>query len=284
MASRTLAAVRRSIRQQWPSIVQQSGIIGDPQLPKSIKLLGSSTKIDRGLSVSVLSAVVYMAPDREAFAADDPRSLCPWATAQCSGCCIGTHTGRMIMSPLRNARLWKTALLLGARGLFRDLLQLEAAALQRKAERLGMVAAVRVDGSTDTGEGIKLAAALPTLQTYDYTKSPQRALRHARGELPSNYHVTFSHSGENSSDCGEVLAAGGTVAVVFDADPRSHEPIPSALWGRAVIDGDEHDARFLDPRGVVVGLRFKQARDRSGALDRLGSFVVRGGQLQQLAA
>jgi hypothetical protein len=28
-------------------------------------------------------------------------------------------------------------------------------------------------------------------------------------------------------------------------------------WNHPVIDGDDHDARFLDPKGVVVGLRAK---------------------------
>jgi hypothetical protein len=267
-------------------IVQRADVVGDPQLPQQIALLGNSTKLEKGLARAVLSAVVYMSPDREAFAPDDPRTLCPWKTDSCAGCCIGTSTGRMIMRPLQNARLWKTALLLGDRALFRELLQLESRALLRKAQRLGMVAAVRVDGSTDTGEGLQLARSIPELQCYDYTKSEQRALSHARGELPSNYHVTFSHSGENAASCRSVLAAGGSVAVVFGADPRRHDPIPNTFWGHPVIDGDVHDARFLDPRGSVVGLRFKQARDRAGALQRAGAFVlaVEGGAQLLLAA
>jgi hypothetical protein len=33
--------------------------------------------------------------------------------------------------------------------------------------------------------------------------------------------------------------------------------LPSTWLGFPVIDGDRHDARFLDPAGVIVGLRAK---------------------------
>jgi hypothetical protein len=45
------------------------------------------------------------------------------------------------------------------------------------------------------------------------------------------------------------------LAVIFRADKDA--PLPSMLWGRVVIDGDKSDLRFLDPRGVIVGLRSK---------------------------
>ena len=82
--------------------------------------------------------------------------------------------------------------------------------------------------------------------------------------MPSNYHLTFSRSECNEAQCLEVMARGGNVAAVFAAPP--------AQWnGRPVIDGDKSDLRFLDPRGVVVGLTAKGAlgkRDTSG-------FVIR---------
>jgi hypothetical protein len=28
----------------------------------------------------------------------------------------------------------------------------------------------------------------------------------------------------------------------------------SSFWGRTMIDGDEHDLRFLDPKGVYISL------------------------------
>ena len=61
-----------------------------------------------------------------------------------------------------------------------------------------------------------------------------------------------------------MLELGGTVAVVFWPEIPQSSRIP-------VINGDEHDARFLDPAGTIVGLTAKgQARfDLSGFTVRL---------------
>ena len=102
------------------------------------------------------------------------------------------------------------------------------------------------------------------LQFVDYTKSPKRALEHARGQLPANYHLTFSRSETNESDCLRVLAAGGNVAVVFAG------AFPASYLGFPVIDGDRHDLRHLDGRGVVVAL---SPKGRKAKADKSG-FVV----------
>ena len=81
-------------------------------------------------------------------------------------------------------------------------------------------------------------------------------LRPTFGALPANYHLTFSYAGpENLEAAIAMLDRGISVAVVFDT-PRGKD-LPGS-WGAArVIDGDKHDLRFLDPPGVVVGLRAK---------------------------
>ena len=68
----------------------------------------------------------------------------------------------------------------------------------------------------------------------------------------------------------EVLAKRGNVAVVFDT--KVGHPLPRRYLGARVIDGDLHDLRFLDPRGVVVGLRAKglAKADQSGFVVRVG--------------
>jgi len=178
----------------------------------------------------------------------------------------------MIMRPVKRSRLWKAALYLGARDLWRELLRAEVRSFARTAERAGLRPVVRVDGSTDTGEGAFLAAAFPSVTFYDYTKVPNRALFHA-GD-PS-YRITFSYSGRNADDALRVLAAGGNVAVVF-ATPRKGA-LPTTWWGAPVIDGDVTDLRFLDPTGgMIVGLRFKAAAQRAEAMRAavLGGFAV----------
>jgi hypothetical protein len=86
-----------------------------------------------------------------------------------------------------------------------------------------------------------------------------------RGKLgdqlwPSNYHLTFSLSENNVCEAETTLYAGGNVAVVF-------WPVVPRFWkGFEVVDGDQHDARFLDPLGTVVGLGSKgiARKDLSG--------------------
>jgi hypothetical protein len=45
------------------------------------------------------------------------------------------------------------------------------------------------------------------------------------------------------------------MAVVFHV--KKGQALPKAWQGKTVIDGDEHDARYDDPQGVIVGLRAK---------------------------
>ena len=68
------------------------------------------------------------------------------------------------------------------------------------------------------------------------------------GELPSNYHLTFSRSESNQKLVEMVLEMGGNVAVVF------RDQLPKTWKGFEVVNGDENDLRFLDKQGVIVGL------------------------------
>jgi len=71
-------------------------------------------------------------------------------------------------------------------------------------------------------------------------------------------------SGNNHELAHRVLEQGGTVAVVFWPE------VPQTFWGCTVIDGDAHDARFLDPAGTIVGLKAK-----GSAKSDLTGFVIR---------
>ena len=86
----------------------------------------------------------------------------------------------------------------------------------------------------------------PDTQFYDYTKHFKRMFR----DRPENYHLTFSLHENNHEQAREVLRAGMNVAAVTDK-------IGGSLFGYPVIDGDDHDLRFLDPTPCVVGLRPK---------------------------
>ena len=82
--------------------------------------------------------------------------------------------------------------------------------------------------------------------------------------MVGNYHLTFSKSECNDEAVAKVVAAGGNVAAVFST--KKADELPADYSDREVVDGDKTDLRFLDKRGVFVGLRAKgEARsDRSG--------------------
>lgn len=70
-----------------------------------------------------------------------------------------------------------------------------------------------------------LFTRFPSVQFMDYTKGVLRVLN---PERPHNYHLTFSRSERNESDCRRVFEAGGNVAVVF-----RKPPFPRTFWGYA---------------------------------------------------
>jgi len=109
----------------------------------------------------------------------------------------------------------------------------------------------------------------PNVQFYDYTKHFKRMIKYLRGQLPANYHLTFSRNEVNDFQATQVLKAGGNVAVVF------RNKLPTTYKGFKVINGDLHDLRFLDNKNVVVGLKEKLTLNSKGKLDRDNSgFVV----------
>ena len=76
--------------------------------------------------------------------------------------------------------------------------------------------------------------------------------------------LTFSAADGNDVDVAKAIAAGMNVAVVFGL--KKTEAMPADYNGRPVFNGDESDLRFLDPKGVVVGLyaKGKAKKDTSG--------------------
>jgi hypothetical protein len=101
---------------------------------------------------------------------------------------------------------------------------------------------------------------------YEYTKAPASKFRNR----PANLSVTFSLSERPDAEdrAAEHVAAGHNVAVVFAAS-KGNLPAAWLLPGVGilpVIDGDKHDARFLDAPSSIVGLSAKgrAKRDASG--------------------
>ena len=142
----------------------------------------------------------------------------------------------------------------------------EIASAIKSAAKKGMEPCFRLNLTSDLPwEKIKfndknIFDSFPSVKFYDYTKSAARMSTFLAGELPSNYHLTFSRSESNEKLVDAVLASGGNVAVVFRGS------LPNTWKGKQVISGDESDLRFLDPQNVIVGLveKGKAKKDASG--------------------
>jgi hypothetical protein len=236
------------------------------------ELLTTSAKIEKSdhFSDEFKTSIMYALP-----AMQSGHNACPDAT-DCAQMCIDT-TGRMPM--VKAAREYRSSLFYDDRQAFGAKLIAETQDNIKRNDKKGLRTAERLNGTTDYAwehirfDGQTMPERFQDVQFYDYTKSLKRARQHANGLMPSNYHLTFSRS-ENTLDYTviELVQSGQNVAVVFDE-------VPDTWLGMKVIDGDEHDLRFLDESGVIVGLKAKgpkAKKDTTGFVVRLVTKIVDG--------
>ena len=228
------------------------------------KLLSTANpKIQKGTKMGYLSFILHLAP------ADlSGRETCPKRTAGCTAACLNT-AGRGGMfkrgentNMIQKARIRKTEYFFNDREAFMDDLVGDIMRAVNYARKKGLIPVFRLNGTSDlswekypTRYGAEnIFTQFPTLQFYDYTKVLGRKVKH----LP-NYHLTFSKADGNDSDVAEALMQGMSVVAVYDKIP---EGVPSA---------DETDLRFLDPKGIMLGLKAKgrAKKDYSGFVIRL---------------
>ena len=102
-------------------------------------------------------------------------------------------------------------------------------------------------------------SAFAEVTFYDYTKILGRKIK----EIP-NYSLTFSAADGNDADVAKAIVQGYNIATVFGI--KKTLPMPETYLGLPVFNGDESDLRFLDPKGVVVGLyaKGKAKKDTTG--------------------
>lgn len=230
----------------------------------------ASPKLAKTQAGGWLTAILYLAPHTAAGGG----TVCPASTPACRAGCLVTSAGRVRFSPaILAARIRRTQWLQRDPAGFRAALDRDLAKLQRHAAKAGLRPAVRLNGGSDLAWG-DVYAAHPGVQFWEYTKRLDLALATS---LP-NVHWTYSYMG-SAVLARRALAAGVNVAVVFST--RRGRPLPATLDDRPVRDGNLSDRRWLDPRGVVVGLR---ATGDASRLETLpfgrGSFVVAAGGAQ----
>lgn len=204
-----------------------------------------------------LSAIMHLAPYNLSG-----RNVCPQASKGCAAACLNT-AGFGIYKKVQDARIKRTQWFFDNRKEFMKHLRKEIATFVKRCKKNKVKPAIRLNGTSDLKwEELtpSLFTEFSTVQFYDYTKITKRMLRYCNQELPDNYHLTFSRSESNDSDVKQVLNEGGNVAVVFK------DKLPKKWNGVKVINADETDQRFLDPKNVICGLlaKGKGKKDSSG--------------------
>ena len=227
------------------------------------KLLSTANpKIQKGTKLGYLSFILHLAP------ADlSGRETCPKRTAGCTAACLNT-AGRGGMfrkgentNMIQKARIRKTVSFFEDRAQFMYDLYKDIQKAIKFAERKGLIPVFRLNGTSDLSwekydmlPGLNVFECFPTVQFYDYTKILGRKVKGYE-----NYHLTFSKADGNDSDVADALLAGMSVVAVYDKIPAG---VPSA---------DETDLRFLDAKGIMLGLKAKgrAKKDTSGFVIRL---------------
>lgn len=227
-----------------------------------MKLLSTANpKIQKGAKLGYLSFILHLAP------ADlSGREVCPKRTQGCTKACLNT-AGRGGMfrrgettNVIQEARIRKTRYFFEDRaGFMRDLIKDIELGI-RQARKLGLTPVFRLNGTSDLSwEKYGIFQQFPGVQFYDYTKVLGRKVQDI-----ANYHLTFSAADGNDGDVERAIAQGMNVAVVFDSLPETYRGLP-------VFNADDTDLRFLDPRGVICGLKAKgrAKRDQTGFVRRV---------------
>lgn len=201
---------------------------------------------------------------------------CPKRTAGCSAACLNT-AGRGGMfkkgattNIIQEARKRKTRMFFEDRAEFLKTLVADIELALKQSNKMNLVPVFRLNGTSDLSfekysvvrNGVEyknVFEAFPDVQFYDYTKVLGRKISGI-----TNYHLTFSAADGNDTDVQKAIEQGYNVATVFGI--KKTVPMPEKYNGLPVFNGDESDLRFLDPKGVIVGLYAKgrAKKDESG--------------------
>ena len=233
-----------------------------------MKLLSvGNPKILKGMKQGYMTYILHLAPaDVSGY------NTCPKATAGCKAACLNT-AGRGGMfkrgettNVIQEARKRKTRFFFENRGAFMLQLYLDIKKAIKQAEKKGLIPVFRLNGTSDLAwekyevqDNKNIFEMFPNVQFYDYTKMLNRKVKN----IP-NYHLTFSAADGNDKDVRKAIEQGYNIAIVFGI--KKTLPMPEIYEGLSVFNGDDSDLRFLDPKGVVVGLyaKGKAKKDTSG--------------------
>ena len=230
-----------------------------------VKLLNNgNAKTSKGEKLGWITYGLHLAPFNLSG-----KNVCSHASKGCAAACLNT-AGRGAMSNVQSARIAKTQKFFADKEAFTWQLAKEIGNAVKLATKKGMKPCFRLNLTSDLpwenikveshGKKLSLMEMFPNVQFYDYTKNFKRMLSFLKGEMPKNYHLTFSRSECNDDKVSIIKELGGNIAAVF------RNELPKSWKSVQVIDGDETDLRFLDGKNKIVGLVEKglAKKDKSG--------------------
>ena len=237
-----------------------------------MKLLSvGNPKTLKGQSIGYNTYILHLAP-----ANVSGYETCAKRTAGCTVACLNlAGRGGMFKrgestNVIQQARIRKTAMFFEERAGFMEWLVADILLAIKQSKRKGLIPVFRLNGTSDLAwekyevvrDGVTFSnifSAFPEVTFYDYTKILGR-----RTAGIANYSLTFSAADGNDADVYRAISEGYNIATVFGL--KKTEPMPESYMGLPVFNGDESDLRFLDPKGVIVGLyaKGKAKKDTTG--------------------
>ena len=237
-----------------------------------MKLLSTGNpKVLKGMSQGYNTYILHLAP-----ANLSGYETCAKRTLGCTDACLNlAGRGGMFKrgentNVIQQARIRKTKMFFENRVEFMTTLVKDIELAIKQSKKMELVPVFRLNGTSDLSwekyEVVRngklfrnIFTAFPEVQFYDYTKVLGRKVKEY-----SNYQLTFSAADGNDSDVLKAMNEGLNVAVVFGI--KKTLPMPVDYLSRPVFNGDESDLRFLDPKGVIVGLyaKGKAKKDTTG--------------------
>ena len=228
--------------------------------PKKLCFKNGNPKTDKNLKIESLKKYWILRLNLAPYKISG-FNTCSSASQGCADACLHTAGNPVFMPQKTLGRINRTRFYFRDRAKFLTKLIKEITNHELYCYKNDFIPVVRLNTTSDIPWEIhKIFDLFPRVQFYDYTKIKKRAIKFAQGLMPKNYHLTFSMNEANHTDCDEVLQQGGNIAVVF------RDKLPDTYKGYKVVNGDEHDLRFTDPKNVVVGLKAKglAKTDQSG--------------------
>ncbi len=207
----------------------------------------ANTKLMKSDKYNFMSIGLHLLPHT---LADPNHNLCRYSTPSCRRECL-VMSGSGGYPKVYESRKKKTLMYLHDRENFLRQLDAELYYYTAVAKNKGKKLSVRlnltqeIDWQQEFLDGKTLFEIHNTIQFYDYGKNYNAI------SFYDNYHLTYSYDSINHDKAMKVLERGDTIAVVYD------KIMPKTFYSYETFNMDENDLRFLDPKGKVGMLKYK---------------------------